>query len=80
MFDSIEIVRDETTPETTGRPHFTHHAKAHIGPDTLGSCDVCGEDQPMTGNLYRQPDASYACPDCDFLHHAMFGSCDKVQS
>lgn len=50
----------------------------HIGPDTLGTCDECGEPQPMTGHLYKQPDGSYNCPDCDIIHATMFKSCADI--
>jgi hypothetical protein len=55
MFDSIEIVR------------ATVALCPRVTPEVLGCCDDCGVEIPLDGHLYRQPDGSYACPECDIM-------------
>jgi hypothetical protein len=56
-------------PTVALRPRMT--------PEVLGCCDDCGVEIPLDGHLYRQPDGSYACPECDIMNKCeqVFGIC-----
>lgn len=45
----------------TYRPTVSLYA---MEPNTLGSCANCGEDQPVTGHLYKCPGDRYVCEPC----------------
>lgn len=37
--------------------------RLHLGPESLGSCDFCGVDVPISDHLYKTP-TGYLCSGC----------------